>query len=177
MAYDFQKSQFTLRLPRSGQESIPTAVAKTAVALWQHKIKLAATLARMRVKENVRTLTELIPVTERRRYQDIVAQPLYARVNLQKVHNIQSEVLSALSDDSFVHVSSKDGLHLSPRGMQLTKMDLIAFSPDCRDQLTGHWLVSDGHLILQVSWFMNGECFFCTAVYTLHGSDLCFSKK
>ncbi len=152
MAYDFQNSQFTLRLPRSGQENISTSVAQVAVALWRHKVKLGATLARMRVKANARTVTELIFDTERRRYQRILTQPIYARVNLQKVCNVQLEVLSVLSSVGFMHVSGKEELCLYTKAMQQSKRDLIAFSPDCWECLSEHWLVSEGYLVLQVRW-------------------------
>ena len=151
MTYDFQKSRFSLALPHEGRENIPETVVRIAGALWQHKIKLSATLARMRVRANAQTITQLLPKETTLTYEQAVNQLYYTRVNLQKVTNVQMEVISALGKDGYTQVTNQDQLRMHPKAVYHAGRDLLAFSADCREFLSEHTLVKEGHLIEQVS--------------------------
>lgn len=151
MAYDLQKERFTLRLPRDDIDQIPGSVVKVAQALWQHKIKLSATLARMRVKQNAQSVSQLIPNTDtRERYENAFQEPCYARVNLAKVNDIQTEVLSVLRDDDYTLVTTQEEFEQQERSFRHLRRDLLEFSADCRGTLDCKDLVKDGYIILQV---------------------------
>ena len=151
MAYDFQKERFTLRLPRDDTDQIPGPVVKVAQALWQYKIKLSATLARMRVKQNAQSVTQLIPNPGiRERYENSFRQPCYARVNLIKVDDIQTEVLSVLQDNDYMLVTTQEELEQQNRSVRHLRRDLLEFSADCRGTLDCSDLVKEGYIILQV---------------------------
>lgn len=151
MAYDLQKERFTLRLPRDDVDQIPGSVVKVAQALWQHKIKLSATLARMRVKQNAQCVTQLIPNTDvRERYESAIREPCYARVNLTKVDNIRAEVLSVLRDSDYTLVTTEEEFEQQGRCFRHLRRDLLEFSADCRGTLDCKDLVKDGYIILQV---------------------------
>ena len=151
--YDFQRSKFTHKLPRSNTvDKLPPTVVKVAQALWQHKVKLSAALARMRVRENAQFLTQLIPNLEtRKRYERSLIEPIYARVNLLKVTNVHGTVVSKLCDEGFTLVNSKDQLEHHTKAVCLSRKDLLVFSPDCRSCLDNHDLVKEGYLIIQVT--------------------------
>jgi hypothetical protein len=151
MAYDLQKERFTLRLPRDDVDQIPGSVVKVAQALWQHKVKLSASLARMRVKQNAQSVSQLIPNTDvRERYENALREPCYARVNMTKVDDVQAEVLSVLHDDDYTLVTTQEELVRQERSFRHLRRDLLEFSTDCRGTLDCKDLVKDGYIILQV---------------------------
>ena len=151
MAYDLQKERFILRLPKDDVDQIPGSVVKVAQALWQHKIKLSATLARMRVKQNAQSVSQLIPNADiRERYENAFREPCYARVNLTKVDDIQTEVLSVLRDNDYTLVTTQEEFEQQERSFRHLRRDLLEFSADCRGTLDCKDLVKDGYIILQV---------------------------
>ena len=151
MAYDFQKEKFNLRLPSDDIDKIPEAVVKVGQALWQHKVKLSATLAKMRVKENAQSISDLIPDTSiRERYQASMNQPCYARVNTNKVKDVQEEVIFPLQSMGYTEVTTREQLQQQKRAVRHTRRDLLEFSVDCRGTLDCIDLVKDGIIILQV---------------------------
>ena len=150
MLFDFQDSKFTLRLGSNHDlESIPEAVAKVAEALWKHRTKLNAALARLRIERDAMRISQLIPnPTTRKIYEANVFSPCYARVNPFKVGNVQTEVVNQLLNEGFVMVASEGDLHrYSHKCMCL----LLAFSRGCHGALDVHDLVESGRLVLQVS--------------------------
>ena len=150
MAYFFQKEKFSLRLPQEARENIPGTVLSIFEALWQHKIKLGAVLARMRVERNALSVSQLLPVETRGKYLRAQSEPHYARVNLAKVSDIQVEVIEKLCNDGFSTVDSKDNLLLVKKAFYHGCKDLLAFSPDCRGLLDDNSAVQEGLLVLQV---------------------------
>ena len=151
MAYDYVKERFSLKLPNSDCDKVPADVAKVGQALWQHKVKLNATLSRMRVKANAQSLADLIPdIIIRQRFQDSVRQPCYARVNINKVKDIQEEVFSALKTEGYTIVSSREQFQAQTMAVRHVRKDLLEFSADCRGTLDCTDLVKDHYIILQV---------------------------
>lgn len=152
MAYEFQKERFGLKPPIATRDSYTTDIAlRVAEALWQHKVKLGAALARMRVKANAQYISQLIPEKTRPMYERTLNQPFCTRVNMIKVNNVQVEVVSRLRGDGFAVVDSRDHLCLYPRSVYPSQRSLLEFSPDCRPLLSDHELVTEGCLVVQVS--------------------------
>ena len=159
MAYDFQKEKFGLKLPRESCNMIPSTVLRVSEALWQHKVKLSAAMARMRVKANAQDISQLIPEETRQMYERTLNQPCYARVNMVKVNNVQVEVMSKLHSDGFVMVKSRDHLALCRRSVHHLQTNLLECSPDCRLLLNDHELVTEGCLVVQVEHCPSGHVF------------------
>ena len=183
MAYDFQKERFSLKLPREDVDKIPVQVVQVARALWQHKVKLSATLARMRVKENAQSITQLIPnPSVRQRYQAMLRQPCYARVNMIKVDNIQAEVISGLQNEGYTVVATREQFWEQKKAVRHLRRDLLEFSIDCRGTLDCLDLVKNGYIILQV---LNIAVYTClglmqTLIIILNSSSVLwviFAKK
>ncbi|KAL5460531.1 hypothetical protein EMCRGX_G033983 [Ephydatia muelleri] len=150
ITYDFLKSKFAIRLPPpSSSGKVPPLVLRCADALRKHSVKLNATVARMRVKADARTLTELLPRDARERYLRALHHPHYARVNMAKVASVSSEVIARLTADKFSQVHSIGQLASTTRAFFHGWKDLVAFSPDCRGEMDQHPLVHSGQLILQ----------------------------
>lgn len=151
MAYDFLKERFNLCPPRNGRSAIPEPTLQVAEALWQHKVKLSATLARMRVKENAASVAELLPAEERRVCKRVCNRPYFARVNPNGGADAES-LAARLCDEGYHGVGGVDqfGAHATQKAVCLVKRDLLAFSPLCREVLHDHPLVKEGHLVLQV---------------------------
>ena len=156
MAYDFQKERFKLRPPRDSYGKLPETVLRVAEALWKHKVKLNATMARMRVKANALAISQLIPESStRQKYEQTRNQPFYARVNLLKVGSIQSDVIIAklCCSEGLAVVNTEDQLLVRRKVVYQhhgDQRDLLAFSSDCRGFLGDHELVKEGCLVLQV---------------------------
>lgn len=164
MAYDFQREKFCLRLPRD-QESrnkISQTVLRIAEALWKHKVKLGATLARMRVKANAKTITHLVADELRQKYERAAQEPYYARVNLLKVTNVQVEVVARLRSGGYTVVRRKEDLAVCERAVYQPHRDLLAFSPDCRACLWDEELVKEGGLVIQASLQLELCCLHVT---------------
>ena len=151
MLFDFQNSKFNLKLKPNEIESVPEPVAKMADALWSHKTKLNATLARMRVEERALKIYQLIPDwAAREKYEANRRHPCYARVNPIKVRDVQTQVMARLLHDGFMQMESVKSLAKLKRAVCLLQEDLLVFSSDCRGLLDNHDLVENGCLVLQV---------------------------
>ena len=61
MLFDFQNSKFMLGFQNANEYGISESVSKVADALWNHRTKLNATLARMRVRADALKISQLIP--------------------------------------------------------------------------------------------------------------------
>lgn len=151
MLFDFQDSKFTLRLRNDREEGIPENVARVANALWNHRTKLNATLARMRVESDALKICQLIPdPVSRQVYEVNCRYPCYARINPIKVRDVQTEVVKQLLNEGVVLVKEQNELHRSPKSMCLLTKDLLVFSAGCRNLLDAHNLVGNGFLVIQV---------------------------
>ena len=158
MLFDFQSSKFTLKLPDDDDKNVSKLVASIARALWDHKIKLNATLARMRVKGNALVIYQLIPdPVSRELYEANCIQPCYLRVNTIKVQDVRNEVLNQLCNEGFLLVDSETKLYRQKNSIWLLDEDMLVFSSDCRGLLDTHSLVENGYLIPQVSSYYIAE--------------------
>lgn len=151
MLFDLQNSKFSLRLKPNEVGNVPDQVAKMTEALWSHRTKLNATLARMRVEGRALKIYQLIPdCASRKKYESDSHYPCYARVNPIKVRDIQTQVVERLLCDGFVQVYSEDSISNHRKCMCLLQEDLLVFSPDCRGLLDENDLVENGCIVLQV---------------------------
>ena len=151
MLFDLQNSKFSLRLKPNEMGNVSEPVAKMADALWNHRTKLNATLARMRVEGGALRISQLIPdQTTRETFESNKTYPCHARVNPIKVRDIQTQVVDRLLNDGFVQVKAQDNLSEHKKSVCLLQEDLLVFSPDCRGMLDEHDLVENGFLVLQV---------------------------
>lgn len=151
MAYDFQNEKFSMRIPIEEIGNLPRNVVEVAQALWKHKVKLGATLARMRVKDNARNVTQLISTLQtRRRYERTKETPYYLRLNLNKGIDMHKDILSRLQWEGFSIVQHQADLCRKKRSVYQASKDLLIFSPDCRECVDTHEFVTKGYLTAQV---------------------------
>lgn len=145
------KDRFNTRPPCDwGQEeSIADEIKRVADALWMHRVKLGATLARMRVRACAQHISLLIPESTRESFMEATSEPFYARVNGSKLAVSQSELMSRLHSSGFSIATRPEQLS-SHKSSFLLRGDLLTFSPDCRNFLWGHDLVEEGLIIPQV---------------------------
>ena len=165
VTYDYQNRKFGLKPPKDGDENIPHLVLKVGEAVLKHRVKLSAALARMRVKSNAQSTTQLLPEAGYLKYLEVMTQPYYTRVNRNKVHNIQADVLSPLQDDGLTVCSNRETLTHSKRAFCHLQRNLVAFSPDLRVKILQYQLLAKGHLVPQVC--MSIVCVLLTCLYLL----------
>ena len=150
MAFDYQDKKFSLKLSRTCSENIPSVVVRVGEALYHHRVRLNAALARMRVKSNTQTTSQLMSEVPYLKYRAVVTQPLYVRVNSRRTGNIQTQVLSVLCDDGFMLCSGREELQKGWKSFCQLDRHLLAFSPDAMETILQHQLLNDGYLVQQV---------------------------
>lgn len=151
MAYDFQAEKFVTRLPKEEVDNIPRNVVTVFQGLWKHKVKLNATLARMRVKENAQTVDQLIPDSHLRcRYLWYQRMPYCTMINPLRVKHSHDNILSQLGQEGFSMVQHHGELCKQKKSMCQANRDLILFSPDSKESVDAHQLMVNGHLVVQV---------------------------
>lgn len=150
MTFDYQDSKFLLKMPRDRSENIPSLVLRVGEALFRHRVRLNAALARMRVKSNARTTSQLLSEAAYLKYQAVTTEPYYVRVNSNQVRNVQAEIVSSLCNDGFIHCSSKEEVQKEKKSFCQLHRNLLAFSPDTKEAVLQHWLLTGGYLVQQV---------------------------
>lgn len=151
MAFDYQDRKFSLKLPSTCSENIPSAVVRVGEALHRHRVRLNAALARMRVKSTAQTTSQLMPEASYLKYRAVVTEPFYVRINSRRAGNIHTEVVSVLCSDGF-KLCRSGREELQNGGKSFCQMDrhLLAFSPDARETILQHRLLKNGCLVQQV---------------------------
>lgn len=151
MAFDYQDRKFSLKIPRSGSENIPSLVLKVAEALFRHRVRLNATLARMRVKSNAQTTSQLMSEASYLKYQAVVTEPFYVQVNFNRVQSFEAEIIAPLcSIDGLTLCSSKEEFEKGAKLFRRLRRNLLAFSPDTKETILQHQLLTEGYLIQEV---------------------------
>ena len=147
MAYALVKDKFNTKPPRDwGDEGHHNSddVVQVVEALWTHKVKLGATLSRMKVHAGALHVAQLLPESTRERFFEVTAEPIYARVDADI--NVTSRITAA----GFKLIGRSEQLVGCHNSAQLLRDDFLAFSSDCRTTLWGNDLVKDGLVIPQV---------------------------
>lgn len=110
MLYDFQDRKFQPRVLPDNEESI-SEVQEVESLLNSFKTKLAAALARCRIKHDALSIYQILPETVRRQEQRASTLPLYAWINTGKIS--PEEVYSSLRRKGYNKVKSV--LHLDEK--------------------------------------------------------------
>ena len=131
MAYDFQKYKFAFRPPKSS-DGIPELMLTIAEALWNYRVKLSATLARMRVCANAQSIVQLLPPNNLSHYYALSTTPVYVRINTTPKSESWPLFMSELQELGVSIVSEPSQLMCGHLSAAVISKDLIVMSPDCR---------------------------------------------
>lgn len=134
MAYDFQKHKFCQRPPHHS-ESIAENLRSISEALWSHRVKLSATLARMRVSASAQSISQLLPPLKQTYYSTLTSTPVYARVTCSPTSDEWTMMISELQSAGISFIQERSQLKSSPTSATFITKDLLAFSPNCRSIL------------------------------------------
>ena len=162
MAYAMIKDKFNTKPPRDwGDEGhhLTDEVLQVVEALWTHKVKLGATLSRMKVHAGALNIAQLLPESTRERFCEVTTEPIYVRVNAD------IDVTSRICAAGFKLIGRSEQLVSCHNSAQLLRDDLLAFSSDCRTILWGNELVENGLIIPQVC--LHSQC-YCRVYQSMH---------
>ncbi|XP_075959897.1 putative methyltransferase NSUN7 [Anarhichas minor] len=146
MLYDFQDRKFLPR-ERHGEEEIVQEVKDVESYFLRFKTKLAASLARCRIKHDLLSIEHILPESVKRKQQRSSSLPLYAWVNTLKssVDGVQSVLKSA----GFSQVKSIGELEGQTFCQDPHCGDILVFPAQLKAQLYSTKLLSDHTLIIQ----------------------------
>lgn len=146
MAYALMKDKFNTKPPTDwGRDAnIFRRTIDVAIALWNHRVKLGATLARIRVREGAAHISELIPHSTRESFIVVSNEPICTRVN-------NANCLAALTRELCMVNNFK--ILSSQRASFMLEKNLLALSADCKGMLWESNMITDGILTPQVLQF------------------------
>ncbi|XP_018601674.2 putative methyltransferase NSUN7 [Scleropages formosus] len=148
MLYDFQERKF---LPRSGlgcelEEKLED-VRKAESCLLRFKTKLAASLARCRVKLDLVNIDWILPEVVRTKQERATSLPLYAWVNTLKTS--LEDVCDVLKRAGISQAESLSQLETPAFCLDPHCRDVLVFSPKLRTSLYETDLLSEHKLVVQ----------------------------
>ncbi|XP_061581211.1 putative methyltransferase NSUN7 isoform X2 [Cololabis saira] len=146
MLFDFQDRKFLPR-KRQWEEEIVQEVRAVEKYLLRSKIKLAAAMARYRVKNDLLYIENILPETVKKKQERSINLPLYAWVNTQKTSF--NEVQNVLSNAGFSQVKSVELLEGPSFCYDPHCGDTLVFPAQPKAQLYCTKLLSDHKLIIQ----------------------------
>ncbi|XP_059131907.1 putative methyltransferase NSUN7 isoform X2 [Peromyscus eremicus] len=146
MLYDFQDRKFQPRVLPDNEESI-SEVQEVESLLNSFKTKLAAALARCRIKHDALSIYQILPETVRRQEQRASTLPLYAWINTGKIS--PEEVYSSLRRKGYNKVKSI--LHVDEKVFAVDQhcYDVLIFPSHLKKDLANIDLFKDYKLIFQ----------------------------
>uniref|UniRef100_A0A8C8C7L0 SAM-dependent MTase RsmB/NOP-type domain-containing protein n=1 Tax=Oncorhynchus tshawytscha TaxID=74940 RepID=A0A8C8C7L0_ONCTS len=154
MLYDFQDRKF---LPRECQgEELVQEVREVENCLLRFKTKLAASLARSRIKHDLLTIDCILPEAVRKKQERANRLLLYAWVNTFK--SSLEEVCGVLKRGGFSQVNSVGQLEGQSFCQDPHCVDVLVFPPQLKADLYRTKLLSDNKLIIQDKWCSVGPC-------------------
>ncbi|XP_064198153.1 putative methyltransferase NSUN7 [Anguilla rostrata] len=145
MLFDFQDRKFVNRRRLKG-ERLPDVITVEA-CLFRYKTKLAASLARIRIKFNLLNIECVLPEIVKERQKMARSLLLYAWVNTQKTS--LEDVKDALTREGFSEAGSVQQLQGQAFCRDAHCEDLLVFAPRHKEQLSGTELVKDCKLVIQ----------------------------
>ncbi|KAK2904128.1 putative methyltransferase NSUN7 [Channa argus] len=146
LLYDFQDRKF-LPWEHKGEENIIQEVREVKNILLRFKTKLAASLARCRIKHDVLSIECILPESVKIKQGRSSSLPLYAWVNtLRSSHD---EVQSILKCAGFSEVNSVGELEGKTFCQDAHCRDILVFPAQMKAQLYFTKLISDYKLIIQ----------------------------
>ncbi|XP_037531522.1 putative methyltransferase NSUN7 [Nematolebias whitei] len=146
MLFDFQDRKFLPR-KRQGKEEVIQEVRDAENFLIRFKTKLAASLARCRVKHNLSSIESILPESVRTKQKMSANLPLYAWVNTLKCS--RDEVQRVLRNAGFSQVKSIGQLEGQAFFQDPHCGDTLVFPAQPKAQLYSTKLLRDHKLILQ----------------------------
>ncbi|XP_075400517.1 putative methyltransferase NSUN7 [Tenrec ecaudatus] len=146
MLYDFQERKFQPRL-LSDSEDVISEVEEVENLLNSFKTKLAASLARYRIKHDALSIYHILPETVRNQELRASTLPLYAWINTCKIS--PEEVYSNLRRKGYHKVQSV--LHIDDKVFAVDKhcYDVLIFPSHLKNDLLSIDLVKDYKLVFQ----------------------------
>nr|XP_046151274.1 putative methyltransferase NSUN7 isoform X2 [Oncorhynchus gorbuscha] len=154
MLYDFQDRKF---LPRECQgEELVQEVREVENCLLRFKTKLAASLARSRIKHDLVTIDCILPEAVRKKQERANRLLLYAWVNTFK--SSLEEVCGVLKRGGFSQVNSVGQMEGQSFCQDPHCVDVLVFPPQLKADLYRTKLLSDNKLIIQDKWCSIGPC-------------------
>ncbi|XP_065592205.1 putative methyltransferase NSUN7 [Cyrtonyx montezumae] len=146
MLYDLQDRKFEVRVISDEEESI-AEVQQIEQFLYRFRIKLAAALARCRVKYKTFSIEYFLPETIRKHEQRVSALPLCAWINTFKT-SLQ-DVFRDLKSKGFTEVESVSDFKGYTYCLDQHCHDVLLFPSSLKDELLNLDLFADGKLLLQ----------------------------
>lgn len=146
MLYDFQDRNFQPRYISNNDEVIED-VREVENFLYSYKTKLAAALAKCRIKYSAPTIEYILPETVRKQEQRASTVPLYAWINTAKVS--LTEVLNTLKKEGFTQVESPSDLDGYKYCLDEHCQDLLLFPTYLKEELTSMEMFIDYKTVLQ----------------------------
>ncbi|XP_016062170.1 PREDICTED: putative methyltransferase NSUN7 isoform X2 [Miniopterus natalensis] len=146
MLYDFQDRKFQARLLSKNEESIEE-VQEVENLLNSFKTKLAAALARYRIKHDALSIYHILPETVRNQELRASTLPLYAWINTSKIS--PEEVYYSLKKKGYNKVKSV--LHIGGKVFAVDQhcYDVLVFPSHLKSDLLNVDLFKDYKLIFQ----------------------------
>ncbi|XP_005392006.1 PREDICTED: putative methyltransferase NSUN7 isoform X1 [Chinchilla lanigera] len=146
MLYDFQDRKFQTRVLSGNEESI-SEVQEVEDLLHSFKTKLAAALARCRIKHDALSIYHILPETVRKQELRASTLPLYAWINTCKIS--PEEVYSNLKKKGYNKVKSV--LHIDDKVFAVDQhcYDVLIFPSHLKKDLISIDLFKDYKLIFQ----------------------------
>ncbi|XP_068570814.1 putative methyltransferase NSUN7 isoform X2 [Cebidichthys violaceus] len=146
MLYDFQDRKFLPR-ERHGEDEIVQEVKDVESYFLRFKTKLAASLARCRIKHNLLSIEDILPESVKMKQERSSSLPLYAWVNTLK--SSVDEVQSVLKSAGFSQVKSIGELEGQTFCQDPHCGDILVFPAQLKAQLYTTKLLSDHTLVIQ----------------------------
>ncbi|XP_007945364.2 putative methyltransferase NSUN7 [Orycteropus afer afer] len=146
MLYDFQDRKFQPRLLSDNEDSV-SEVQEVENLLNSFKTKLAASLARCRIKHDALSIYHILPETVRKQELRASTLPLYAWINTCKIS--PEDVYSNLRKKGYHKVKSV--FHIDDKVFAVDKhcYDVLIFPSHLKNDLLSIDLFKDYKLILQ----------------------------
>ncbi|XP_061440412.1 putative methyltransferase NSUN7 isoform X1 [Rhineura floridana] len=146
MLYDLQDRKFEARYNTNDEEPI-AEVQEVEHYLCSFKTKLAAALARCRIKHDALSIEHILPETIRKQEQRASALPLYAWVNMLKIS--LEEVHNSLQKEGFTKVESVSNLGGYSYCLDKHCEDVLIFPSILKEKLLALELFTNYKLLLQ----------------------------
>nr|XP_056711600.1 putative methyltransferase NSUN7 [Euleptes europaea] len=147
MLYDLQDRKFEARQNIDDDEDSITEVQQVECYLYSFKTKLAAALARCRIKHDALSIECILPETIRKQEQRASALPLFAWVNTRKVS--LEEVHTTLQKEGFTRVESLSKFDGCTYCLDVHCEDLLIFPSTVKERLLTLDLFAHYKLLLQ----------------------------
>ncbi|XP_075786652.1 putative methyltransferase NSUN7 isoform X2 [Pelodiscus sinensis] len=146
MLYDLQDRKFQARQISDEEESIPE-VREVEHYLYSFKTKLAAALARCRIKHDALSIEYILPETIRKQEQRASALPLYAWINTCK--SSPEDIYRELKREGFTKVESVSDFEGYTYCLDKHCSDVLVFPASLKEEILNLELFTHYKLILQ----------------------------